>query len=55
MTHAISCPHSPAADRQQRLHCPGAGEAAGVPALHHPGWETLPGEALAQGRPAREC
>lgn len=55
VTPTISCPHSPPADRQQRLYCPGAGETAGVPALYHPGWEALPGEALAQGRPAREC
>lgn len=54
VTHTISPPHSPTADREQRLHCPGAGEAAGVPALHHPGGEAPPGATLAQGRAAGE-
>lgn len=54
-THTVSSPDSTSTDRQQCLHRPGAGEAARVPALHHPGWEAPPREALAQGWPAREC
>ena len=54
-TNTVSSPHSRPPDRQQRLHRPGAGEAARVPALHHPGRKALPREALAQGRSAGEC
>lgn len=53
--HTVSSPHSPPTDRQQCLHRPGAGEAARVPALCHPGREAPPGAALAQGWPTREC
>lgn len=55
VTHTVSSPHSAPTGRQQRLHRPGAGEAAGVPALCHPGRQAPPGEALAQGRAASEC
>lgn len=55
VTSTISSAHRPPPDRQQCPHHPGAGGAACVPALRHPGWETPPGEALAQGWPAREC
>lgn len=55
VTRTISSPHSTPTGRQQRLHHPGAGEAAGIPALCHPGRQAAPGEALAQGRSASEC
>lgn len=54
-TNTVSSPHSAPPGRQQRRHRPGAGEAARVPALCHPGREAVPREALAQGRPAGEC
>lgn len=52
---AVSSPCSAPTDCQQRPHRPGAGEAAGVPALYRPGWEAPPRAALAQGRRACEC
>lgn len=55
VTRTISSPHSTPTGRQQCLHHPGAGEAAGIPALCHPGRQAAPGEALAQGRSASEC
>ena len=53
--NTTSSPCSPPTDRQQCLHRPGAGEAAGIPALCRPVRETPPREALAQGRHACEC
>lgn len=55
VTRTISSPHSTPTGRQQCLYHPGAGEAAGIPALCHPGRQAAPGEALAQGRSASEC